>query len=66
VDQVPTAVVPESMHQRDGGVPLVVPEVPALERTVRDRHDAGHSRRAIARDLNVDRRKVKRIIEQAA
>ena len=46
--------------------PAVAPDVPTLERTVRDRHSAGHSQRAIARDLNIDRRKVKRIIEDAA
>jgi hypothetical protein len=29
-------------------------------------HEAGRSQRAIARELNIDRRKVKRIIDQAA
>jgi len=33
---------------------------------VRARHVAGQSQRAIARELNIDRRKVKRIIDQAA
>jgi hypothetical protein len=28
--------------------------------------DAGHSQRAVARELNIDRRKVKQIIERAA
>jgi len=41
-------------------------EAPSLERTVRAWHDAGHSQRAIARELNIDRRKIKRIIDQAA
>jgi DNA-binding transcriptional regulator LsrR (DeoR family) len=30
------------------------------------RHEAGHSQRAIARQLNIDRRKVKRILDRAA
>lgn len=38
---------------------------PALEHAVRERHHAGHSQRAIARDLKIDRRKVKRIVEQS-
>jgi hypothetical protein len=41
-------------------------EAPSVEQTVRAWHHAGHSQRAIARDLNLDRRKVKRIIDQAA
>jgi DNA-binding transcriptional regulator LsrR (DeoR family) len=39
---------------------------PTLEQTVRVRHEAGHSQRAIARELNIDRRKVKRILDRAA
>jgi Protein of unknown function (DUF2637) len=38
----------------------------SLEQTVRAWHAAGHSQRAIARELNIDRRKVRLIIEQAA
>lgn len=38
----------------------------SLEQTVRERHSTGHSQRAIARDLNIDRRKVKRIIDRDA
>jgi Protein of unknown function (DUF2637) len=41
-------------------------EAPSLERTVRAWHNAGHSQRAIARELNIDRRKIKRIVDQAA
>ena len=37
-----------------------------LEQTVRAWHEAGHSQRAIARELSIDRRKVKRILDQAA
>jgi hypothetical protein len=39
---------------------------PSLEQVVRERNQAGHSQRAIARDLNINRRKVKQIIDQAA
>jgi hypothetical protein len=47
-------------------VPLELPVAPTLEQTIRAWHDAGHSQRAIARELNLDRRKVKRILDQAA
>ena len=46
--------------------PLELPVAPTLEHAVRTRHDAGHSQRAIARELNIDRRRVKRILGQAA
>lgn len=39
---------------------------PALERIVRAWYEAGQSQRAIARELSIDRRKVKQIIDQAA
>lgn len=41
-------------------------ESPTLEHIIRAWHQAGHSQRAIARELNIDRRKVKRVIDQAA
>jgi hypothetical protein len=41
-------------------------EAPTVEQTVRAWYNAGHSQRAIARELNLDRRKVKRIIDHAA
>ena len=34
-----------------------------MEQTVRAWHSAGRSQRAIARDLGIDRRKIKRIID---
>jgi DNA-binding transcriptional regulator LsrR (DeoR family) len=37
-----------------------------MEQTARARHNAGHSQRTIPRELNIDRGKVKRIIDQAA
>jgi hypothetical protein len=46
--------------------PLELSAAPTLEQTVLARREAGHSQRAIARDLDIDRRKVKRIIDQAA
>jgi hypothetical protein len=45
--------------------PLELPAAPTLGHTVRARHRAGHSQRASARELNLDRRKVKRILDQA-
>ena len=36
---------------------------PTVEQTVRAWHSAGHSQRAIARDLGIDRRKIKRIVD---
>jgi hypothetical protein len=47
------------------GAPLAPVRGPALEQTVLDWHTAGRSQRAIARDLSIDRRKVKQIIEHA-
>jgi hypothetical protein len=37
-----------------------------LEQTIREWHQAGQSQRAISRELGIDRRKVKQIIEQGA
>jgi hypothetical protein len=45
------------------GVPHVPASTPPVEQTVRAWHQAGRSQRAIARDLGVDRRKIKRIID---
>lgn len=44
--------------------PLVVQGTPTLEQSVRDLHGAGSSQRSIARDLSIDRRKVKQIIDR--
>jgi hypothetical protein len=41
-------------------------QAPTVEQTVRAWHDAGRSQRAIARELSIDRRKVKQIVERAA
>jgi DNA-binding transcriptional regulator LsrR (DeoR family) len=37
-----------------------------LEQTVRARYEVRLSQRSIARELDIDRRKVKRILDQAA
>jgi hypothetical protein len=61
-DDAPSGVGPEPVRDE----PSVVPHVPTLEETVRDRHTAGHSQRSIARDLNITRRKVNQIIDRCA
>jgi hypothetical protein len=58
-DAEPNHLVPALGHDE----PPVVPPTPSLEQTVRAWHSAGHSQRAIARDLNIGRRKVKQITE---
>jgi hypothetical protein len=45
-------------------VPPELAVAPTLEQTVGARHEAGHSQRAIAREFNIDRRKVKHILDQ--
>jgi hypothetical protein len=45
--------------------PLAQP-TPTLEEKVRDLHTTGRSQRSIARDLNIDRRKIKQIIDREA
>jgi hypothetical protein len=46
--------------------PVALTKAPNLEQAVRAWYSAGHSQRAIARELNIDRRKIKRIIDHAA
>ena len=47
------------------GGPPAATGAPTLEQTVRQWHHAGRSQRAIAQELKIDRRKVKRIIQQS-
>jgi hypothetical protein len=54
--------VPPLAHE----APLELPAAPTLEQTVHARYEAGLSQRAIANELNIDRRKVKRILDEAA
>jgi hypothetical protein len=51
---------PMSVVEQDAS--RVWTEAPSLEQTVRAWHAAGHSQRAIARELNIDRPKVRRIV----
>lgn len=63
----PARIVPNS-HQpeiTDHDAPLALTGPPTLDQTVRAWHQAGHSQRAIARELNIDRRKVKRILDRS-
>jgi DNA-binding NarL/FixJ family response regulator len=46
--------------------PPALMKAPDLEQAVRAWHHAGHSQRAISRELNIDRRKVKTIIDRVA
>jgi Protein of unknown function (DUF2637) len=66
-DAEPADVAPNhSVPALEQDAPPVAQPALSLEQTVRARHSAGHSQRAIARELSIDRRKVKQIIEQAA
>jgi DNA invertase Pin-like site-specific DNA recombinase len=47
-------------------VPLELSVAPTLEQTVRERYKAGISQRAIAREFNIDRRKVRRMLGHVA
>jgi DNA-binding transcriptional regulator LsrR (DeoR family) len=58
--------VNQSVPTADDDAPLALTEAPSVEQMVRAWHDVGHSQCAIARELNIDRRKVKRIVDQAA
>jgi hypothetical protein len=46
--------------------PLKLSVAPTLEKTVRARFEAGYGQRVIARELCIDRRNVKRILDYAA
>lgn len=59
-----SAQVNHPLPGADDGAPPALAEAPSLEQTVRAWHNAGRSQRAVARELSIDRRKVKRIIEQ--
>jgi hypothetical protein len=67
VDTLPsdTAVSHAEPHTASA-VPPMPASAPTLAQTVRVWHDAGRSQRAIARELSIDRRKVKKIIDQTA
>jgi len=48
----------------DADIPPALREMPSVEQTVRAWHNAGHSQRAIARELSIDRRKVRRMLDE--
>ena len=48
------------------GEPTEVPQTLTLEQTVQAWHGEGRSQRTIARELKIDRRKVKQIIDRTA
>lgn len=58
-DATPDSLAPAT----DYAEPPVESSVSSMERTVRSWHAEGRSQRAIARELNMDRRKVKQIID---
>ena len=66
VEHVPRALEHEFASHAEHDAPLEGPDAPILEHAVREWHHVGHSQRAIARDLKIDRRKVKRIVEHSA
>jgi hypothetical protein len=57
-----TRSAPDHPVPVDHAIPAALIERPSLEQTVRAWHAAGRSQRAIARELNIDRRKVQRMI----
>jgi hypothetical protein len=59
-DSAPDGVVPLI----DNVVPALVPTVATLEQVVRSWYAEGRSQRSIGRDLNINRRKVKQIIDR--
>ena len=62
VDVIPDNSAPPT----DNAEPPVAPPISTTEQTVRSWHAEGRSQRAIARELNMDRRKVKQIIDSSA
>ena len=58
--------VSQELQVMDHDVQLVQAGPPTLEQIVKAWHQVGRSQRAIARELNIDRRKIKRILDEAA
>jgi Protein of unknown function (DUF2637) len=65
VTPAPAAHVRHPVPTADRDASSALTGAPSIEHTVRAWHHAGHSQRAIARELNLDRRKVKRILDKA-
>ena len=66
VEQPPLASPGQAAPQAGKDAPPALAGRPPLEQTVHAWHHAGRSQRAIARELHIDRRKVKRILDRAA
>jgi hypothetical protein len=60
-----SVTVDRQHHVLDQDEPSGPPAPPTVQQTVRAWHEAGHSQRSIARELNIDRRKIKRILDRA-
>jgi hypothetical protein len=58
-DDTPSGVAPDLAQPE----PPMAQETPTLEQTVRGLSATGHSQRSIARNLNIDRRRVKQIVD---
>ncbi len=65
-DPSPAVPAGQSAPIAERGARLALTRGPSLNQTVRAWHADGHSQRAIARELGIDRRKVKRILDQTA
>ena len=65
-DESDAVTVSQPALLADQAEPSAAPTVISLEQMVRTWHAEGRSQRAIARDLAMDRRKVKQIIDRAA
>jgi Protein of unknown function (DUF2637) len=61
----PSVQVSHTMPIGNHNAPPALAAAPSMAQTVRNWHEAGHSQRAIARELNIDRRKVRRIVDEA-
>jgi hypothetical protein len=64
VDEYEGEPRPHSAQPLAHEAPLEPLAAPTLEQIIHLRYEAGHSQRAIARELNIDRRKVKRILDR--
>ena len=60
---IPAAHEDQAVPIVEHGVRPALAGAPAVEQTVRAWHQAGRSQRAIARELGIDRRKIKHIID---
>jgi Protein of unknown function (DUF2637) len=64
-DDSPASPITQTAPVASRQAPASLQAPPSLEQTVQAWHQAGRSQRAIARELSIDRRKVKQIIDRA-